>query len=36
MWYLEIQQDEIRAICDMDWVVFFRQLHEVRAKKKKN
>ena len=33
MWCFEIQQDEIHAICDMDWVVFCRQLHEVHAKK---
>ena len=33
MWCFEIQQDEICAICDMDWFVFCRQLHKVRAEK---
>ena len=33
MWCFEIQKEKICAIRDMDWVVFFKQLHEVRAKK---
>ena len=33
MWYYEMQQDEIHAVCDMDWIVSFRQWYEVCAEK---